>query len=342
MDGIGDEPVAGINGKFRRLGFEMRALGPERIQAGDVEPLEDVEKKQRRRTLAVWRVLHDFKPAILGRDGVGIVAGCAVKVVLAVGTTKPVNRCEKVLGDFPFVKARASLHRDAAQDLGLSGRAKKLPRRERPPRIEIELPRRAGERGGLPAPVGRDARRYRNAGFGIMDRGRQRRAEPCPPPIPGQSAKGVHGAGHGDRVDGAARNRGVTLGPDRVRVKARRRPARAVEGDDPVFARRVQQDEAIAPETRHRRFADAEQNRPGDGRVDGVATGFEGLDRDLCGEGMRCCANSVPGKDGRSTGKVEISHGVAPSCCAGDHNGPLATCNLGDGRTRRRAFGWGQ
>ena len=57
-------------------------------------------------------------------------------------------------------------------------------------------------------------------------------------------------------------------------------------------------------------FAQAEQNRARDGRVDGIAAGLQGRDGGLRGERMRRGADPVFGIDGRSARMVKVA-----ACC---------------------------
>ena len=115
------------------------------------------------------------------------------------------------------------------------------------------------------------------------------------------------GDGHGvrrmtlDRLDAAL---SVPFGG-----RGRRRPSRAVVGDDVFRSAPAEQRETIPADSRRPRLDDALDGACGDGRVDGVSAAFQDLDgrqgRGAVGRGRHpilACGH-------RSAGKFKIAHG---------------------------------
>ena len=257
-------------------------------------------------------MLEEFDPLVGARDRVAVVAGRGREVVERVDAAHRAERRHHVLGHLALVEAGPPLRGDAAQDLRLAGSAEDLPRARRLA-VEQEIPaRRALERVDREAPVEGHARRDGNALLRVADRGRQRVGQADPPPVLRQAAEGVDGAGDRHGLGAADGNGGQTAAAHLCRGQRGGRPARAVERDDPVLARRLEQNEAVAPDAGHLRLADAEQDGRADGGVHGVPAVLEKPDRRRGGERMRRGAHPVGGENRRTAGRLEVTHGRVP------------------------------
>ena len=306
--GIADEAVARVVGELGRLGLEMRALRAERVEAREIEVREDLRHQDRRRPLAVRRQLDQLVPAVDARDRLDVDAGGGGEILERMHAAERPQRGDHVLGDLAGVEARRGrrARSGAAPPPGRArGRAARLRRGRRRRRSVARLAAQARRRQ---PPVAGGARRHRHARLGIGDRRRQAGGEPEPAPVGGEPGEGVDRARHRHRRRAARRHRRVPGRAQRRGVERRRRPAGAVEPDQPLASRRLNQHEGVAAEAAGRRLGEAEQHRRRDRRVDGVAALLQQPHRDLGGQRMRGGAHAAGGIDERPSRLLEIAH----------------------------------
>ena len=124
--GVGDEPVAGVIGEFGRLRLDMGALGAEGVHRRQVELRKDVQHQERRRAMAVRRMLDDLEILVVSRNRLGLVAACRREILEAVLATGSLERGDHVFGDFPAVESGCAVPGDTAQHFGLARCAEQL------------------------------------------------------------------------------------------------------------------------------------------------------------------------------------------------------------------------
>jgi hypothetical protein len=263
------------------FGLKMRTLGAQGIKPRDVEVPEDLQKEDRRRTLAVWRMLHEVVVAVAAGDRVAPDAGGGGEISERVCPARSGQRAHHVLGHLARIKAVASLVHDAAQHLGLPGRAEDLARGQRPAVLEVEAARCAGKPRPVVGPVEGHARGDGHALFGIADRGGEGGAETEPPIAVGQGAEGIDGARHRHGFDGLGSDGGHAPGTQVCGGEARGRTAGTVQRHDLFAPRGLQQNETVAADAAALRLRDAQKHGPGDGRIGSVAPRLQDVERDL-------------------------------------------------------------
>ena len=96
--------------------------------------------------------------------------------------------------------------------------------------------------------------------------------------------------------------------PKSLSGKTGGRFARSVQSDDPVFARRFQQNETVASDPGRLRFAKSQRDRGGNCRIDGISAVFKNPHGGSCSERMGCRAHAIHRIRVRPAGKLEISH----------------------------------
>ena len=166
---VGDKAVAGVIGEFRRLGLDMGAHGAEGVHGLKVELGEDVQHQDRRRALAVWRVLIQIGALVGAVNGGGVLAGDTGQIFHRVAAAQSLQRGDHVLGHFAFVKAFAALAGHAAQNFGLTGGAEDLADTGGLVVDEVVAAGRALQGGGVVSPVKSHAGGDGDAGVGIVD-----------------------------------------------------------------------------------------------------------------------------------------------------------------------------
>ncbi len=307
---VGDEPVARVIGELCRLGLDVRALGAEGIEPRKVEAPEDVQHQKRGRTLAVRRMLKHLMPQERAGHRAAVVAARRGEIVVGVAPSGGAQAGDHVLGHRPLVEPRAAVPGDEAQRLGMGGAAEQIARdgclaggKEMPPA-------RALQPACAFRPVERDARRDRDAFLGIADGRGETVGEPEPAVILRQAAERVDGARHGDGIDAFGADGGVAPVAQRGGRQPGRGAAGPVQGDDLLAPGGFQQDEAIAANAAGLRLGEAEQHRPGDGRIDGIAAAFEDVDGRLRGQRMRGRAEPVDRKDLGPSRKLKVAHRI--------------------------------
>ena len=123
-----------------------------------------------------------------------------------------------------------------------------------------------------------------------------------------QVTEGVNRAGDGHRLGPVFRHLGMPRRAQHRRIGARGCAPRTVERANRRFAGAVEQNKAIATDAGHLRFADTEQNRPGDRRIHRIAPLFQDVDGGLCAKRMRRGAHPVAGINRGPSGQVKIAH----------------------------------
>ena len=309
--GVGEEAVARVVGEPRRLGLQMRASRRERI-GPEVVVREDRGHQERRRALAVGRVLDELQPLQEPRDGRGVVAGGGGEVLLGVRAPRRAQRGRDVGRHLALVEARAAALDHAAQHLRLARGAEDLAGARGGAVEEVGLAGGALQPALGERPVEGRARRHGHAALGVADRGGQHGAEPEPPPVGRQPAEGVHRAGDRDGGGLVHRDRRVAGRAQPFGVEPRGRAARAVERHHLLLARGLDQREGVAADPRHLRLADPQQDGGADRRVGRVAAPLQQVDRGAGRERVRGGAHPLDRVDGRPPRELEVSHGAPP------------------------------
>ena len=179
---IGDVRVAHRIGEPRGFEHEVEALGPDRIEHGEIELLQDVEQHQRGQPLPVRRNFQHVEPAIVGRDRRRPPRRDGGRNPRAVSNEPArLHRRERYPRRSALRKTRA---RPASRWPSASRRAQAActmsPTPGARPFDQI-MPRGAGMRRELvdfQRPIAGDTRRDRKAVLGIADGRRQRAIEP--------------------------------------------------------------------------------------------------------------------------------------------------------------------
>ena len=180
----------------------MQPFGAHRVEAGEVEALEDVEDEQRDDPLPVGRALVDVEAPVVRADGLHrlrleggeVVRRHQAAVVLKVG--------HDVVGDGAFVERGCALLRDQAERLRQRRQAMEIAGSGRPPAGQVDSARvLAGVellRGARP--VVRDPAMDDVSLLGIADGGLEDLVEALGPVVREQPLPGADRARHGDGV----------------------------------------------------------------------------------------------------------------------------------------------
>ena len=228
-------------------------------------------------------MLVEVQPAIAAGDRVGILASSVCEIIQRMRTTQRLQRGDHIFSDLTFVEPAATVRGDAPQCLGLGGCAENLPRFGGLAIKQEQIAGAARQVAHGIRPVGGDTLSDRDTRLGIVDRGCQYCLQAKLPPVLGQAAKGINSPRHAHGI-GREQRDGVTFGPQRFRINSCRRAPRSVQRHHPVFARWRHQHKAVTADPGHLWLAQPQQNRPGDGRIHGIAACLHCLDRDFCGQ----------------------------------------------------------
>ena len=174
----------------------------------------------------------------------------------------------------------------------------------------------------------RRARRHRIAVVRMVDRRPQDLAQRSRAVGVEQPHPGVDRARHGDGVRALQRDPVHAPIGEPLGRRRRRRPPRAVEGDDLVAAPERREHEAVAADPGRVRLHDRLHGGRRDGGVEGVAPRLEHVDGGQGGERLRGRGHAVDGVDGRDRLRgrghavdgvdgrpprgVEVTHGPDP------------------------------
>ena len=119
---------------------------------------------------------------------------------------------------------------------------------------------------------------------------------------------GVDGPGHRHRQQAPLRHGVQAPPPVFLNACLGRSRAAAVEAVQPAGGGLVIEEETIAPDARGKRFADAQHRAGRDGRVHGVAAGFEYVQPGLAGRGLAGGHHALGGHHHGTSGKMNITH----------------------------------
>ena len=180
--------------------------GPERIERGEIEILQDVEHHQRGEPLPVRRNLDQIEPAIIGRDRRHRVAAMAREIVRGEERAARGKRRRHVVGDLALVEGARALGGNGLERRGQRRKADHVAflRRRAVEQIMLGRARIGLQLADIAAPVPGDARGHREAALGIFDRGRQRAVEAEAAMRLEDRLPGIERARHGDGVDRSA------------------------------------------------------------------------------------------------------------------------------------------
>lgn len=288
----------------------MKVVEIERIRP-HFETRQNLQDHQRDDSLPVRRTFIDGSSSKLRLDRLDIFPfGCG-EVVQRMQPAQAVEISDHVLGDCaaiecvqPFAADRLQGFREFGLPLDRPYLRRPVPAQKGPPGGGIEF-----EEIALVGDVESDARGDCVTVARQIDGGRKERRQGKLAVICDQTRPGFDraGDGHGvrrmtlDRLDAAL---SVPFGG-----RGRRRPSRAVVGDDVFRSAPAEQRETIPADSRRPRLDHALDGACGDGRVDGVSAAFQDLDgrqgRGAVGRGRHpilACGH-------RSAGKFKIAHG---------------------------------
>ncbi len=294
--------------KPRRLQHQMEALGPERIERGKVEILQDVEHHQRGEALPVRRDLEQVEAAVIGRDRRHHIAAMLGEILRRQERAARGNRRRHVVGDLAFVEGARALGGDGLQRLRQGRQAHDVAFLRR---VAVEQIMLGGagiglELGDMPAPVPGDALRHRKAALGIFDRRLQSAREIEAAVRLEDRLPGIERARHGDGVHRGHADRFHALGAQRLIGGRGARAAGAVIAPD-RFARLRHQRIAVAADAGAFRLDHAERGAGGDRGIRRRAAGAQRVDGGERRQRMRGRRHAFAGDDGRAAGQLEIA-----------------------------------
>ena len=121
--GVGDEAVARVKGQFRGLGLEVDAHRAHRVEAADLEMLQQPRHQQRGRAVAVGRHLDDLGAAIGRADRLDVIRRAGGEILRRVQPAQATQAGDHVVGDLALIERARAVLRHPAQHVGLTGGA---------------------------------------------------------------------------------------------------------------------------------------------------------------------------------------------------------------------------
>jgi hypothetical protein len=102
----------------RRFEREVKTVGAEGIERGQIEALQDVEQYQRGQPLRIGRQFQHVETAIIGADGRDHFAAMAGEILSGKERAAGGNGRNDIVGDRPFVERVRTVRRDRPERVG--------------------------------------------------------------------------------------------------------------------------------------------------------------------------------------------------------------------------------
>ena len=313
--GVGDERGAVAIAEAGGFRLQMQAFRPQRIEARELEALQDVEDEQRDDPLPVGRALVDVEAPVVGADRLDLLRREGGEIVRRHRAAVGGEVGGDLVGDGAAIEGVAAALRDQAQRLRQCRQAVDGAGGGRAAAGQVEG---AGVLAGLELlriqrPVVGDAAVDDEAFLGIADGGLQHRVEAHGAVVREQPLPGADGARHGDRMRALEADGVDAPLPEPVHAQPRRRGTRAVDGVGRHPAARRIEREAVAADAGRLRLDHTLDGAGRDRRIHGIGARSQHLDRRRRGQRVRGRRHAAHAVDHGPPRLLKVPHRLLPS-----------------------------